>query len=158
MAASEPRHASGDFGGGGAAEVPVGLRPTMNEAPSAPNPMTSKRAAGTRRTSFRDLTDGDGKTQVIAFFEASYLHWVAPGRSCNWLVPRIEPMAPSPLSLKTTSRLSSSRLLKMAPWARLLRLLTLPPGRRYSSAMDRRGDSAPRGGIRGVAEKGNSYP
>ena len=40
---------------------------------------------------------------------------------------------------------------------RFSRLLTLPPGRRYSSAMDRRVNSAPRAGIRHVAEKGNSY-
>jgi len=41
--------------------------------------------------------------------------------------------------------------------ARFSRLLTLPSERRYSSAMDRMGDSAPRVGIRRAAEKGKSY-
>ena len=39
--------------------------------------------------------------------------------------------------------------------SRFSRRLTLPPGRNYSSAMVRRGDSPPRAGIRRVAEKGN---
>ena len=39
-----------------------------------------------------------------------------------------------------------------------LRRLTAPRGRRYSTDMDRRGDSLSGAGIRRFAEKGNSYP
>jgi hypothetical protein len=40
---------------------------------------------------------------------------------------------------------------------RFSRLLTFPPGQRYSTAMERRANAAPRAGIHHVPEKANSY-